>query len=437
MKLLMATPPFLHAKADIILRSSDGVDFHVITLFLKLASSSFDSIIEQAAQSDQVEGDLPVVPVEENHRVLDIWLRFCYPSTLAEDPPLHEIEDIIPVLEAARKYSLKPLEHKVRQALKSRMEKEPLTCFAVAMRAQLNVEATLAAEYTLRQSLIPASVPEIDLITAKELLALLTYHQRCGISVQSLGVDLSWITSSYMSLNAAGYQWIIQSGSCKCESSSRFLLNGQRPLKWWSDYMEKSLVSLRDKPSGHTVLAGVGDTVRGVRAIGCSQCCSNILVDLDMDLLKPFVPTRVALSTKARNFMGTSGLDVEPSVAGPARVIPGPLTKTQNSKDGKSKAPNSTAGKSKAPNSKAGKKKTSNSKDGKSKAPNPKAGMSKALNLKDGKKKTPNSKDGKSKAPNPKAGKSKAPNLKDGKSKAPNSKAGKSKAPNSKDARKK
>ncbi|KAG1774143.1 hypothetical protein EV702DRAFT_1127087 [Suillus placidus] len=313
----MVAPPFLHAKGDIILRSSDGVDFRVITLFLSLASSSFDSIIEQAAQSDQIEGDLPIVPVEENHRVLDICLRFCYPSTLAEDPPLHEIEDIIPVLEAARKYSLKPLEHKVRQALKSRMEKEPLRCFALAMRAQLNIEATLAAEYTLRQSLIPARVPEINLITAKELLALLTYHHRCGISVQSLGKDLSWITSGYLILNATGYQWII-SGSCGCESGSRFLLNGQKPLKWWSDYMEKSMMSLYDKPSSHTVLAGVGDTVRRVRASGCSQCCSNILanmtkfaeffsrkvdtltakVDLDMELLKPFVP--ITLTAPAR-----------------------------------------------------------------------------------------------------------------------------------------
>ncbi|KAG1834157.1 hypothetical protein EV424DRAFT_1532389 [Suillus variegatus] len=276
---MAVAPPFLHTKADIILRSSDGVDFRVITLFLKLASSSFDSIIQQAAQSNQIEGDLPVVPVVENHRVLDIWLRFCYPSTLAEDPPLHEFEDIIPVLEAARKYSLKPLEHKVRQALKSHMEKEPLRCFAIAMRAQLDIEVTLAAKYTLRQSLIPESVPEIDLITAKQLLTLLTYHQRCSKSLQSLGADLSWITSSYPNVNATEYQWII-SGSCGCESSSRFLLNSQRPLKWWSDYMEKSLVSLHDKPSGHTVLMGVGDAVRGVRTIGCSRCCSNILVNM-------------------------------------------------------------------------------------------------------------------------------------------------------------
>ncbi|KAG0691702.1 hypothetical protein DFH29DRAFT_976466 [Suillus ampliporus] len=251
---VLQSPLFLHAKADIILRSSDGVDF-------------------------RIEGDLPIVSVEENHRVLDIWLRFCYPSTLAEDPPLNDIEDIIPVLEAARKYSLKPLEHKVRQALRS---------------------PALAAEYTLRQSLIPVRVPEIDLITAKELLALLTYHQRCGIR----------------------YQWII-SGSCNCEPGSQFLLNGQQPLKWWSDYMEKNLTSLFDKPSGHTVLACVSDAVRGVRAAGCSQCCSNILVNmtefaqlfsmkvatltakvrdvfvplvnLDMTLINPFIPPTLTL----------------------------------------------------------------------------------------------------------------------------------------------
>ncbi|KAG2125330.1 hypothetical protein DEU56DRAFT_916616 [Suillus clintonianus] len=312
---LMVAPPFLHTKADIILRSSDGADFRVITLFLNLASSSFDSIIEQAARSGQIEGHLPIISVEENHRVLDIWLRFCYPSTLAEDPPLDELEDIIPVLEAARKYSLKSLEHKVRQALISRTEKEPLKCFALAMRAQLDTEATLAAKDNLRQSLIPARIPEINLITAKELLALLTYHQRCGISVQSLGKDLSWITHYYYNTPNASYQWII-SGACSCESGSQFLLNLQRPVKWWSDYMEKSLTSLRDKPSGHTVLLEVDDAIRGVRAAGCSHCCSNILVnmtefamlfsrmvdaltakvDLDTELVGPFVPATLSFA---------------------------------------------------------------------------------------------------------------------------------------------
>jgi hypothetical protein len=270
--VVCASTPFQHAKADIILRSSDGIDFRVFALFLNLASSSFDSIIEQAGQSIQIEGDLPIVSVEENHRVLDMWLRFCYPSTLAEDPPLDDFEDILPVLEAARKYSLKPLETKVRKVLESRMENEPLRCFALAMRGQLIAEATLAARYTLRQPLVPARFPEIDLITATELLALLTYHKKCGISVQSLGKDLSWITRG-------SHEWII-SGSCNCESGSRFLLKRQRPLKWWCDYMESSLMALLDKPYGHTVRTGLDAAVQGVRAAGCSRCCSNILVNM-------------------------------------------------------------------------------------------------------------------------------------------------------------
>jgi hypothetical protein len=268
-----ASPPFQHAKADIILRSSDGIDFRVFTLFLNLASSSFDSIIEQVRQSGgQNEGDLPIVSVEETHRVLDTCLRFCYPPTLSEDPALDDFDDILPVLEAARKYALRPLENKVRQVLKSRMEKEPVRCFALAMRAHLATEATLAAEYTLRQPLIPVKFPEINFITATKLLALLTYHQKCGILVQSLGKDVSWITRG-------NHQWII-GGSCGCESGDKFLLNGQRPLKWWCDYMENTLASLSDKPSGHTVQTGLSAVVRNVRATGCSQCCSNILMNM-------------------------------------------------------------------------------------------------------------------------------------------------------------
>lgn len=269
-----APPPFQHAKADIILRSSDNVDFRVFTLFLNLASSSFDTIIEQ---SNQIEDDLPIVSVEENHKVLDMWLRFCYPSSLAEDPVLDDFEDILPILEAARKYSLKRLEDKVREALKSRMEKEPLRCFALAMRGQLTAEATLAAVYTLREPLIPARFPEIDLITAAELLMLLTYHHKCGILVQALGKHLSWITRS------GSREWMT-SGSCDCRSDTRFSLrvNSQQiqPLEWWCDYMESTLASLLDKPSGHTVHAGLSTVVRDVRGAGCPRCCSNILENM-------------------------------------------------------------------------------------------------------------------------------------------------------------
>ena len=39
-----ASEPFDHAKADIILRSSDNIDFHVFKLFLSLASPFFEDM---------------------------------------------------------------------------------------------------------------------------------------------------------------------------------------------------------------------------------------------------------------------------------------------------------------------------------------------------------------------------------------------------------
>ena len=41
-----ATAPFDHAKADIVLRSSDNVDFRVFKLFLSLASPVFETLFD-------------------------------------------------------------------------------------------------------------------------------------------------------------------------------------------------------------------------------------------------------------------------------------------------------------------------------------------------------------------------------------------------------
>ncbi|KAI6023597.1 hypothetical protein PISMIDRAFT_18795 [Pisolithus microcarpus 441] len=71
-----ALPPFDHAKADVILRSSDGVDFRVFELFLSLASPFFETLFDlpqpsQAANADtEIEDGLPVFPVSEGSKTL-------------------------------------------------------------------------------------------------------------------------------------------------------------------------------------------------------------------------------------------------------------------------------------------------------------------------------------------------------------------------------
>ncbi|KIJ65518.1 hypothetical protein HYDPIDRAFT_39453 [Hydnomerulius pinastri MD-312] len=158
-----AATPFDHAKADIILRSSDNINFRIFKLFLSLASPFFETLfdipqpIEESEEQEMKDG-LPVIPVSEDSKTLDALLRFCYPCTLADDPNFEDLRDVVSVLEAAKKYSLDAIEKKAAQAVSNPklLEAEPLRCFAIAHHGQLREETILAAKYTLRQPLIPA-----------------------------------------------------------------------------------------------------------------------------------------------------------------------------------------------------------------------------------------------------------------------------------------
>ena len=217
-----AAAPFDHAKADIILRSSDNVDFRVFKLFLSLASPFFETFFDvpqPAEDGDQeIKDGLAVVSITEDSKTLDSLLRLCYPCTLADDPKLEVLQDAMEVLEVARKYSLDVVEQKARQAIADPkiLEAEPLRCFAIAHRGRLREETLLAAKYTLTQPLIPSWFQEVDLVTATDLLSLLTYHKKCGDAVFALRPDLSWIESHYRSSQACA--WL--SGCNKCQKSA-------------------------------------------------------------------------------------------------------------------------------------------------------------------------------------------------------------------------
>ncbi|KAF8420911.1 hypothetical protein L210DRAFT_3654707 [Boletus edulis BED1] len=285
-----AAAPFDHAKADIILRSSDNVNFRVFKLFLSLASPFFETLfdIPQPAEESgdqEVEDGLVVIPVTEDSKTLDALLRFCYPCTLAEDPNIEVLKDAMDILEAARKYSLDAIEKKARQAIANPkiLEAEPLRCFVIAHRGRLQEETLLAARYTLTQPLIPSWFHEIELLTATDLLSLLTYHKKCGDAVFALKLDLSWVTSHYGSSEAcswlSGYYNDYGNRSCACQKSSTprcALFNTSEALQWWEDFMEETFTALRDRPCKETVKATADKTVQTVKARNCQACSPKI-----------------------------------------------------------------------------------------------------------------------------------------------------------------
>ena len=284
-----ATAPFDHAKADIILRSSDNVDFRVFKLFLSLASPFFETLfdIPQPVEEDgdqEVKDGLAVVPVTEDSETLDALLRFCYPCTLVDDPKLEVLQDAMDILEAARKYSLDVIEKKARQAIANPkiLEVEPLRCFAIAHHGRLREETLLAAKYTLAQPLIPSWFQEIDLVAATDLLSLLTYHKKCGDAVYALRLDLSWITSHYGGLQTCSwlygqYQQNYSTYDCACQraNTTKYGVFGVS-LQWWEDFMEETFIALQDKPCEKTVQTSAEKAVQAVKARNCQACSPKV-----------------------------------------------------------------------------------------------------------------------------------------------------------------
>ncbi|KAF9233458.1 hypothetical protein BU15DRAFT_66561 [Melanogaster broomeanus] len=270
--------PFDHPKADIILRASDNIDFRVFKLFLSLASPFFESLFDipqpiEASEEQEIKDGLAVIPVSEDSKTLEILPRFCYPCTLAEDPNLEQLKDVTDVLEAAQKYSIDAIERKVCQAVSNPkiLEVEPLRCFAIAHHGQLRDETLLAAKYTLRRPLIPTWFEEIELLSAADLLALLTYHQRCGNAVahyESEGA-CSWLSGRMPD----GFRT-----TCGCPRSHvpRYSLFINQTPQWWDDFMEETFLALRDKPCKATIRACAERTVQSVRAQDCAACSPHI-----------------------------------------------------------------------------------------------------------------------------------------------------------------
>ncbi|OBZ68652.1 hypothetical protein A0H81_11054 [Grifola frondosa] len=120
---------------DVVLRSSDNVDFLAHKTILSVASPIFKMVFRMPQPVVYEDGaihpetGLPLVPLEEDHRTLDILLRMCYPCHRMT--PLL-LDDIRPILRAAHKFELEQIITQIRGILTMFMPAEPLRVFAIA-----------------------------------------------------------------------------------------------------------------------------------------------------------------------------------------------------------------------------------------------------------------------------------------------------------------
>jgi len=171
---------------DVILRSSDNVDFYVMKSFLAFSSPE---VFGGMFTLPQTQPDIPspsglnIVPVTEDSKALRILLLYCYPLD-QQDDEFNNVGDIARAISAARKYAMDFTEKKIEKMLSSKtsslLDKNPLHVYAVACRYGLEKLGRAAARKTLEippSHLFPS--PELNHITGMDMYQLTKFRHRC------------------------------------------------------------------------------------------------------------------------------------------------------------------------------------------------------------------------------------------------------------------
>ncbi|KAJ7658137.1 hypothetical protein DFH06DRAFT_1090237 [Mycena polygramma] len=250
---LVPQPPFSEEGADTILRTSDGVDFHVYRRVLSLASPFFRDMF--SVPQPETEPNVPVIPVAESSHLLDRALRVFYPG--AEMVEADGLDQLAQILEVVSKYDIQFVAPSLRYHLEKYLDTEPLIVYTVACRYGWAHLAKVAAKHSLKLSLpvLINSNPTQHLrhIPAHFYQALLLYHGKCSTAASSAGRLLPW--------SKATWSWIACGNQVQlCPAYSRqYNVPGvsarRTPKAWIFDYLDRAQALLKETPGAISSLS--------------------------------------------------------------------------------------------------------------------------------------------------------------------------------------
>jgi len=219
-----ALPPFDKDTADIILRSSDLVDFRVRKSILEEASDLFKDMFslpqskscsgEDNGYNTDLKDGIAIVAMAEDSRTLDSLLRICYPTP---NPDLSDTGQLRSVLRAALKYTIDGAVEPIKVQMRAIAIEEPLRIYAIALESRLHDEARAAAKCSLNHDLRGVYAPELERIPGG------AYS------------DLQWISTDNMT-------WFdCRISSCPAASTRISTQFGERtPKQWWWDHVQNA-----------------------------------------------------------------------------------------------------------------------------------------------------------------------------------------------------
>ncbi|KAK0489215.1 hypothetical protein IW261DRAFT_1557706 [Armillaria novae-zelandiae] len=238
-----ASFPFNDTSADLILRSSDRVHFHVHKPLLSLASPVFRDMFG-IGQAPQILPGIPVVQMSEDSDVLHKLLVWCDPRSVTL-PGQFTFLDISRVLSLTDKFMMEGVTSRVAMLLLPKhVDMLPAHVYALAHRGRGSWGDGLmrAAAWQSLKSDFPHHTRVFDDIPAKALMRLYEYRIDCIIATQSLISNIRWIPRE-----RPWQHHYHNTEECSCISLE---CNGGRSwvAKWFVSYLTRAADALKEKP---------------------------------------------------------------------------------------------------------------------------------------------------------------------------------------------
>ncbi|KAJ7445269.1 hypothetical protein FB451DRAFT_68208 [Mycena latifolia] len=240
-------PPFDDPVADVILRSSDGIDFRVHRVVLSLASPFFKQMF--SLPQPTVEPEVPTIPVTESAAALDRALRFWYPGAgPVVGQTLDELRDTLESL--IMKYDVQSVVPFAKQQLRGYLDNDTVAVYAIAWRHQWKDLAQEAARKTLTLPLRDfesAHHPQLDSITGGAYHILLRYHFQCSKVATLACSSLKWISREEI----PGYGCRTSASTCAVDTAD-WEMEHEGTLKiaaWFATYLRAFLAVLALGPA--------------------------------------------------------------------------------------------------------------------------------------------------------------------------------------------
>jgi len=219
----IVTAPFASdPSADVILRSSDNVEFQAVKGLLSYASPIFKDMFSLPQTTDKSHPNLPCVDLSGPAFVVDMLLRYVYPAKV---PTEGDNEQLFAVYEAAQKYEMARVLTLFKENLKKECAKRPQNALLLYIIACVDKDEKAAVESARECLRLPYLSLALQTASVNCFPDLLLYHHTVSAKVAKLFSDAFMLEAVFASTFRA---------SCYHGDQCRIQQNLRTPL-WWQN----------------------------------------------------------------------------------------------------------------------------------------------------------------------------------------------------------